>query len=73
MKWFFKNPDEGAYTSIIAAASPDVRKRPDAYKGTYLEPVGKIYKLGKTARNPQLGPELWKTTEDFLAAIELKV
>jgi hypothetical protein len=40
MKWFIKDPDEGAYTSVIAAASPDVRK--DAYRGAYLVPsVGK--------------------------------
>ena len=71
MRWFFAHPDEGAYTSVVAAASPDVRKRPDAYKGAYLEPVGKIFALGKVVRNPELGPELWTTTETFLATIGL--
>jgi NAD(P)-dependent dehydrogenase (short-subunit alcohol dehydrogenase family) len=73
MKWFFTHPDEGAYTTILAAASPDVRTRPEKYKGAYLVPVGRIFKLGKTARNPELGPELWRTTEEFLATIGLEV
>jgi hypothetical protein len=73
MKIFFKDPDEGAYTSVFAAASPDIKERPDAYKGAYLEPVGKFFTLGKTVRNPTLGPELWTTTETFLTKIGLTV
>jgi hypothetical protein len=71
MKWFFASPDKGAYTSVIAAASRDIKKRPDAYKGAFLDPVGRFYSLEMTVSNWELGPELWDTTETFLASIGL--
>lgn len=37
-----KHPDEGAYNSCFAAASPLVRKGSDQYRGVYLEPLGKV-------------------------------
>jgi len=48
MKWFFASPDKGAYTSVIAAASRDIEKRPDAYKGAFLDPVGRFFSLEMT-------------------------
>jgi NAD(P)-dependent dehydrogenase (short-subunit alcohol dehydrogenase family) len=72
MKLLFVGPDKGCYTSVIAAASPDVREKAEAYKGAYLAPVGKLTTPSKIARNINLGHELWQTTETFLTRIGLK-
>lgn len=71
MKLFFKNPNVGSHTSVIAAASPDVRKNADKYKGAYLEPVGKVTQPSKVAQNAELSHELWATVETFLSNIGL--
>lgn len=71
MKLFFKPAEKGAYTSVIAAASPEVKKKPDAYKGSYLEPLEKIATPSKPACNTELSKELWTTTEVFLTNIGL--
>jgi hypothetical protein len=72
MKLFFVNPDEGSHTSVIAAASPMVREKPEVYKGAYLEPVGKIATPSKAARNAELSHELWETVEAFVTRIGLE-
>jgi NAD(P)-dependent dehydrogenase (short-subunit alcohol dehydrogenase family) len=71
MKLFFTNPNEGSHTSVIAAASPDVRENADMYKGAYLEPVGKVTHPSKVAQNAELSHELWATAETFLSNIGL--
>ncbi|KAG7446796.1 uncharacterized protein BT62DRAFT_893644, partial [Guyanagaster necrorhizus] len=48
-KIFFIGPDQGAYTSCFAAASPLVKADPDKYKGQYIRPVGRI-----VAKNPNV-------------------
>ncbi|KII91866.1 hypothetical protein PLICRDRAFT_696844 [Plicaturopsis crispa FD-325 SS-3] len=60
------SPHEGAYTSIIAAASPDVRAKPDVYKGAYLLPIGRVSEPTAAARNDELAQELWEGTEMVL-------
>jgi len=71
MKLFFTNPTEGSHTSVIAAASPDVRKNAEVYKGAYLEPVGKLTAPSKVAQNAELSHELWATVETFLSSVGL--
>jgi NAD(P)-dependent dehydrogenase (short-subunit alcohol dehydrogenase family) len=71
MKLFSRPAHERGYTSAIAAAHPEVRKKADAYKGAYLEPVGKLATPSKVARNPERSKELWETTETFLKSIGL--
>ncbi|KAF9235463.1 NAD(P)-binding protein [Melanogaster broomeanus] len=61
------NPDVGAYTSVIAAASPEVVQNPDRYRGAYLVPVGKLEQASDTARDEGLAKEMWETIEGFLA------
>ncbi|KAF9225117.1 NAD(P)-binding protein [Gyrodon lividus] len=64
---FFVHPDVGGYTSVIAAASPEVAHNRDMYKGAYLVPVGKLKKPTDTARDEGIARELWETMEGFLA------
>jgi hypothetical protein len=73
-EWLFKtfasSPDEGAWTSVFAAASPVVRAELGKYKGAYLTPVGKVTKASKQAEDPELAKELWASTETFLRDIK---
>ncbi|OAX40085.1 hypothetical protein K503DRAFT_768886, partial [Rhizopogon vinicolor AM-OR11-026] len=63
---FFEHPDKGAYTSAFAAASEEVGKQRDKYKGTYLMPVGKVAEPTNMARDEALAKELWNSVEKFL-------
>ncbi|KAG1723176.1 NAD(P)-binding protein [Suillus paluster] len=63
---FFVQQDEGAYNSVFAAASEEVAKNREKYKGVYLTPVGKIAEPTKTAKDEELAKELWDTVEKFL-------
>jgi hypothetical protein len=71
MRLFFRSPDEGSRTSVVAAASPKVRNKAELYKGAYLEPVGQLATPSKVAQDAELGRELWTTTETFLTSIGL--
>jgi len=64
-----KHPDEGAYNSCFAAASPLVRKNPDLYRGAYLEPVGKVASTSEDGSNKALGDDLRATTEKYLEGL----
>jgi len=59
-------PDQGAYTSVFAAASEEVSKQRDKYKGAYLVPMGKIADPTDFARDEELAKELWSSVEKFL-------
>jgi len=63
---FLYAPDKGAYTSVFAAASEEVGKQRDKYKGVYLMPVGKVSKPTDIARDEELAKELWEAVEKFL-------
>jgi len=68
---FFATPDRGAFTSLIAAASPAVWADPQKYKGAYLQPVGELVEPSDQAKDPKLAEELWRTTENYLEGIGL--
>lgn len=70
-KLFFIKPDQGAYTSCFAAASPLVKADPDKYKGQYIRPVGRIVAKNPNADKVNLAEELWETTERFLEGLGL--
>ncbi len=70
-KLFFIKPDQGAYTSCFAAASPLVKANPDKYKGQYIRPVGRIVAKNPNAAKVGLAEELWETTEKFLEGLGL--
>ena len=63
---FLYAPDKGAYTSVFAAASEEVGKQRDKYKGVYLVPMGKITEPTGVARDEELAKELWDSVEKFL-------
>ena len=71
MNLLFATPDRGAFTSLIAAASPAVRADPQKYKGAYLQPVGELVEPSDQAKDPKLAEELWRTTENYLEGIGL--
>ncbi|KAF8548727.1 NAD(P)-binding protein [Imleria badia] len=70
---FFTHPDVGAYTSVFAAASPDIVQSPDKFKGAYLVPVGIVRepKVKGARSGEELAKELWETIERFLAEKEI--
>lgn len=68
--WLFGTiPDEGAYNSCFAAASPLVRQDAEKYKGAYLEPVGKLGNAAKNAHRIDMQDDLWATTERYLEGL----
>ncbi|KII91225.1 hypothetical protein PLICRDRAFT_37946 [Plicaturopsis crispa FD-325 SS-3] len=60
------SPHEGAYTSVIAAAFPDVRAQPDVYKGAFLMPIGRVSAPPVATRSNELATELWESTDMIL-------
>ncbi|KAF9016162.1 NAD(P)-binding protein [Hymenopellis radicata] len=68
---FLKAPDEGAYTSCFAAASPLIKEDPSKYKGQYLCPVGVISPKSQNGQRTDLGEELWDTTMAFFTNLGL--
>ncbi|KAF8880457.1 hypothetical protein CPB84DRAFT_1687570 [Gymnopilus junonius] len=68
---FFKAPDEGAYNTCFAAASPIVRESADEFKGAYLVPVGKKVDTSPIAQKVDVQDDLWKTTEDYIHSLSL--
>jgi len=68
-KHIFIPTTKGAYTSVFAAAAPEVREKPEVYKGAYLVPVAKLREASEDATNEELAKELWETTERILSEI----
>jgi NAD(P)-dependent dehydrogenase (short-subunit alcohol dehydrogenase family) len=62
---FMTRPDDGASTSLFAAASPRVRAEPDTYRGQYMLPVGVLTSTPAT-QDAEMAGKLWDTTESFL-------
>ncbi|KAH9928811.1 NAD-P-binding protein [Fomitopsis serialis] len=65
---FFTSPEKGAYSTVFAAAAPAVREDVK-YKGGYIVPPGKLGSVYSPTEDPELGKELWETTEKILADI----
>ncbi|KAL2756676.1 hypothetical protein ACRALDRAFT_1062378 [Sodiomyces alcalophilus JCM 7366] len=55
--------DQGAANSLFAAASPEVRARADAFKGRYMDPVGRVMEVHPVERNAEQVAGLWDVTE----------
>lgn len=66
MSTLASTPDQGAYNSCFAAASPLVRKSADKYKGAYLMPVGKVVEPSANTKDVEMQDALWETTETYL-------
>lgn len=64
----FSSLVDGAFTSVFAAANPVVRANPEAYKGKYLMPFGKVTAPGPLARDAELAKQLWTLSEKVVVA-----
>ncbi|KAL7281917.1 hypothetical protein ACG7TL_003383 [Trametes sanguinea] len=69
----FISPIKGAYGPVFSAASPIPRAQPDAYRGAYLKPPGKLAKSNPVADREDLQKELWETTDGFLRSLGLEL
>ncbi|KAJ6559123.1 NAD(P)-binding protein [Mycena vulgaris] len=67
---FMTSPDDGAATSLFAAASPLVRADPDKYRGQYMLPVGTLTSSTAT-RDAEMAGKLWSNTESFLHNLDV--
>lgn len=56
---------EGAFTSVFAAASPDVKVHPEKYKGAYLIPFNRVSEGSKWSRDEGLRKDLWRCSEEL--------
>lgn len=64
--FFMKTPDEGAWPSLFAAASPLVRTDRGKFAGAYLSPDRKVVGTAKGTEDPETAKQLWNTTEKVL-------
>ncbi|KAJ7147027.1 NAD(P)-binding protein [Mycena crocata] len=65
---FMTSPDDGASTSLFAAAAPIVRAEPEKYRGQYLLPVGKLANTSAT-KDTEMARKLWENTETYLQGL----
>lgn len=70
MRRLFLTAEVGAYTTLFAAASPEV-DLDERYKGGYLEPIARLGRSSDQANDEELGIELWKTTESVISELNL--
>lgn len=63
----FASAEKGSYTTVYAAASPELLKDPGRF-GAYINPSRKVVQkaLNKDVDNEVLAKELWQTTQDLL-------
>lgn len=63
------SPEDGALTSIFAAAHPSVWAEKEKYGGGYLMPFGQLHDVSENAKNLQLAADLWKASEEAVSNI----
>ncbi|CAE6410455.1 unnamed protein product [Rhizoctonia solani] len=63
VKLFFIDEAAGARNSVYAASNPAIRSEPDAHRGRFMTPVGKITAPSALAQNQDLAADLWTLTE----------
>ncbi|KAK7427383.1 hypothetical protein QQZ08_006152 [Neonectria magnoliae] len=54
--------DEGSFTLLFGAAAKEVREKPDAFKGKYMEPVGEVKAAHIVANDKKQVQGLWDNT-----------
>ncbi|KAJ3573514.1 hypothetical protein NP233_g2381 [Leucocoprinus birnbaumii] len=62
---------EGAMNSAYTAASPEVKATAEAFKGAYVDPVGKFANPSAAAREERMENELYDTTLEILKELEV--
>ncbi|KAJ1562405.1 hypothetical protein HK096_010279 [Nowakowskiella sp. JEL0078] len=66
VKALFIQPSMGAWNSLFAVASPQVRKEEANYRGAYLVPFGKKVLPSELARNRQFREDVIRTTQEVI-------
>lgn len=62
-------PQEGALTSLFAAADPVVWNERNKYAGEYLVPFGLVGETSRDASNESLAEQLWKLSEEVVTEV----
>lgn len=65
--YVFSTLPDGAYTSVFAVINPIVRAEPEAYKGKYLVPMGKVATPAPLGEDAGLAKQLWVLSEKIVA------
>ena len=68
MKMIASSAAKGAHPVLYLAGAPEIRDNRAKYKAVYLNSSSKIEEPSSLARDPQLAENLWKTSEEALAA-----
>lgn len=62
MRQVMVSEDQGSFTTLFAATALQVRSDADMYKGSYVEPVGKITPQHPVTKDKEQASGLWDTT-----------
>lgn len=62
MRQVMVSEDQGSFTTLFAAAAPQVRSDANRYKGSYIEPVGKVTPQHPVTNDKEQTSGLWDTT-----------
>ncbi|EEU43339.1 uncharacterized protein NECHADRAFT_26779, partial [Fusarium vanettenii 77-13-4] len=54
--------DEGSFTTLFAATAPEVWRKPEVYKGKYLEPFGEVKEPHRVSKDLNQVRAFWETT-----------
>lgn len=69
-------PLQGAYTTLFAATSPNIKAEPEKYRGSYVQPFNRLAEVSAYAKDKQLAEDLWACSEEVaeicLKEVELK-
>ena len=63
---FFKTNAQGAYAPAFAAASTQIREKPENFHGKYLDRHDVLKKQNEMALDEGLQDQLWGFTENLL-------
>ncbi|KAG8927033.1 hypothetical protein FRC00_002360 [Tulasnella sp. 408] len=64
-------PLQGAYTTLFAATSSNIKAEPEKYRGSYVQPFNRLAEVSAYAQDKQLAEDLWACSEE-VAEICLK-
>lgn len=72
MAWFVRTfgltSEQGSFTSLFAATSPEIKAQPEKWKGAYVEPFNRWTEVGGYGNDKQLAKDLWACSEEVMEA-----
>jgi len=60
---FWMSANEGSFTTLFAATSPEIRSHPGPFRGRYMVPYGKPSDTTRLGEDKQLARDLWVLSE----------